>query len=68
MTGENHCYDNELAERVNGTLKHEYNLKDNFPSKRIAKAAIQEAIELYCTDRPHLALGMKTPQEVYFGK
>ena len=65
MTEQNHCYENGLAERVNGILKHEYLLKQRFPTKQMARLACRQAIELYNTDRPHMALGMQTPQQVH---
>jgi hypothetical protein len=37
MTEENHCYENALAERVNGILKHEYYLKGKFITKAAAR-------------------------------
>lgn len=59
MTEQNHCYENGLAERVNGILKHEYLLKQRFPSKQMARLACSQAIELYNTDRPHMALAAR---------
>ena len=65
MTEENHCYENGLAERVNGILKDEYNLSSRFLSKRQAIKAISQAIELYNTKRPHVSLGYRIPEEVH---
>ena len=65
MTEENHCYENGLAERVNGILKDEYNLVSRFLSKRQAIKAISQAIHLYNTKRPHLSLGYRIPEEVH---
>ncbi len=62
MTEENHCYENAQAERINGVLKTEYSLASKFLNKTIAKHACKQAIELYNTDRPHLALNMRTPE------
>ena len=67
MTEENHCYENAKAERVNGILKDEYFLDIKFKSKSIARRACKEAIYYYNTDRPHLSLGMKTPEMVHNG-
>jgi transposase InsO family protein len=64
MTEENHCYENALAERVNGILKREYLLGSRFNSFKDAKEACVHAIELYNTGRPHWALNFKTPEEV----
>lgn len=67
MTEDHHCYENAIAERLNGILKHEYALKKSFPDKLIARMACRQAIRLYCTDRPHLSLNMKTPHEIHNG-
>lgn len=66
MTEENHCYENAMAERVNGILKHEYGLKERLPNKKIAIKAIKQAIYIYNNERPHMSLGMRTPASVHF--
>jgi transposase InsO family protein len=65
MTEDNHCYENGLAERVNGILKNEYLLDAYFMDFKQAKQACKHAIEMYNTRRPHWALNFKTPQEVH---
>lgn len=65
MTEENHCYENALAERVNGILKQEYWLGGCFRTKAQALAAVAEAVWLYNHRRPHQALNYKTPEEVH---
>ena len=65
MTEENHCYENAMAERVNGILKDEYLLDATFRDFAHAKRACREAIELYNTRRPHWSLKLKTPEEVH---
>jgi transposase InsO family protein len=65
MTEEYHCYENALAERVNGILKQEYWLGCRFRTKRQALAAVAEAVWLYNTRRPHQALKNKTPESVH---
>ena len=54
MTGEAHCYENALADRVNGILKQEYGLGGSFKSKGDAVKAIDDAVLLFNTKRPHL--------------
>lgn len=61
------CYENALAERVNGILKCEYGLDDLFIDKEHAQKAVQEAVWLYNYERPHLALNYRKPAEIYFG-
>lgn len=65
MTEDNHCYENAMAERVNGILKQEYWLGGRFKNKEQAVKAVEQAIYLYNTRRPHLALNYKTPAEVH---
>jgi len=65
MTEENHCYENALAERVNGILKDEYLLNRTFATKGLARQACRQAIELYNMGRPHLSLNMQTPEQVH---
>jgi len=59
------AYDNAVAERVNGILKLEYLLDQRFPDEQTARKAVQQAIHLYNTDRPHLSLQYRTPEQVY---
>lgn len=65
MTEENHCYENALAERVNGILKDEFLLDEAFADKKMAFKAVREAIESYNTRRPHWALGLRIPADVH---
>jgi putative transposase len=65
MTEENHCYENAIAERVNGILKDEFYLDQSFSSLDLAAKASQNAIRIYNTKRLHLSLGYKTPEQVY---
>ena len=60
------CYENALAERINGILKGEYALDDLFVDHAHALAAVREAIWLYNYERPHLALGYGKPADFYF--
>lgn len=59
------CYENALAERMNGILKLEYGLDGLFVDLPQAQLATQQAITLYNTDRPHLALDYRVPAEVH---
>ncbi len=64
MTDGYDCYQNALAERVNGILKQEFLLEkcDTFEE---LKKVIDQSIELYNELRPHLSLGMQTPNQVH---
>jgi len=65
MTEENHCYENAMAERVNGILKDEFYLDQTFMNVNHAKRAVKNAIKLYNQVRLHLSLDFKTPNMVY---
>ena len=65
MTESNHCAENALAERMNGIFKQEYGLGLEFATKADARRAVPQSIWLYNTQRPHLALGYRTPEEVH---
>jgi transposase InsO family protein len=65
MTEENHCYENAMAERVNGILKDEFYLDQCFFSTDHACIAAKNAIEIYNSKRLHLSLGYKTPNMVF---
>jgi len=65
MTEDNHCYENAMAERVNGILKDEFYLDQTFDNVAHAKRATKNAINLYNEIRLHLSLNFKTPNMVY---
>ena len=61
MTEELHCYENGMAERLNGILKGEYFLDRHFKTKAGARKAVEEAIWTYNHRRLHEKLNYKTP-------
>jgi putative transposase len=65
MTEENHCYENAIAERVNGILKEEFLLYQEFADKQSAFKAVKEAIKSYNERRPHWSLDLCTPLQVH---
>lgn len=65
MTEENHCYENAVAERVNGILKGEFYLDECFTNVEHAKRAVKNAIKIYNQKRMHLSLNFKTPDMVH---
>lgn len=65
MTEENHCYENAVAERVNGILKDEFYLDQCFVNTSNACVATKSAIDIYNNKRLHLSLGYKTPNMVF---
>ena len=66
MTDGYDCYQNALAERMNGILKNELLLHEPEDLAQ-AKRMVQEAVQIYNTERPHLALQYKTPDAVHRG-
>lgn len=65
MTEESHCYENSLAERVNGILKDEFLLDSTFKDYNQTLRAVKQAITTYNQLRPHWSLDLKTPNEVH---
>lgn len=65
MTQEMHCYENALAERVNGILKQEYEMDSTFRTKEQARVAFEQAVWLYNYRRPHMSLKYRFPAEVH---
>ena len=64
MTDGYDCYQNALAERVNGILKQEF-LVYQCQNMSELKQLIDESILIYNNMRPHLSLDMKTPNQVH---
>lgn len=64
MTDGYDCYQNALAERVNGILKGEF-LDVSCRTFADLDRVIEQSIEAYNRIRPHLSLGMKTPEQVH---
>jgi transposase InsO family protein len=65
MTVQDHCAENALAERMNGILKAEYGLGRKLKTKAAARLAVDQAVRLYNTRRPHTALRYRFPAEVH---
>ena len=64
MTDGYDCYQNALAERINGILKDEF-LIHTYKDLNQARKVIQEAIYIYNNKRPHLSLNYKTPEYIH---
>ena len=59
------CYENALAERVNGILKQEFALNETFSNKLNAINTTKQAVDIYNNLRPHLSIKMKTPEQMH---
>lgn len=64
MTDGYDCYQNALAERINGILKNEFLVNVCNTGKEL-KQMIKESIETYNNERPHLSLGYKIPYFIH---
>ena len=70
MTDGYDCYQNALAERINGILKTEFLLQRPQDLEQ-ARQMVKESVAIYNRERPHWALKYKTPDEVhraFYGK
>jgi len=65
MTEKGDPYENAIAERVNGILKGEFLLDQNFISFTQAEVAVQSAIEKYNHIRPHDSCDRLTPVQAH---
>lgn len=64
MTDGYDCYQNALAERVNGILKTELLLQRPADVHQ-ARRMVAESVQIYNEERPHLSLKMRTPSAVH---
>lgn len=65
MTEDNHCYENAIAERINGILKDEFCLNASLPSLDVAKELVSDSIYIYNHYRRHMSLDYQIPAEVH---
>ena len=64
MTDGYDCYQNAMAERINGILKNEFLLSRPADLAQ-AREMVKESVAIYNHERPQLALKYKTPDEVH---
>jgi len=65
MTENGDPYENAIAERVNGILKTEWLYDMNLHNYSEAKAAVDEVIRIYNSERPHSSIEMLTPDQAH---
>lgn len=63
MTNGYDCYQNALAERINGILKDEF-LIQTYTPEQLSKV-VEQSIKIYNSYRPHLSLKYKTPNFIH---
>ena len=64
MTDGYDCYQNALAERVNGILKTEFLLQRPADLKQAIRM-VRQSVDIYNQERPHHSLQYKTPDAVH---
>lgn len=62
MTQSGDPLENAIAERANGILKTEWLYKTKIPTRAECKRMIERIILFYNTERPHMSIGMQTPE------
>lgn len=68
MTQSGDPLENAIAERVNGILKTEYLEHESVVSLAQAQLVLQQAVQLYNYQRPHLSCDMLVPDEAHKGE
>lgn len=61
MTENGNCYENAIAERLNGILKRNFGLESTFESSAVAEYKVHQAVKAYNNLRPHQSVSMLTP-------
>ena len=64
MTEGYDCYQNALAERVNGILKQEFLIHRCSDMTELGKM-VSQSVNTYNTQRPHWSLNLQTPEQVH---
>ena len=62
MTQSGDPLENAIAERANGILKTEWLYKMTIATRTECKAVLERIVNFYNTRRPHMSIGMQTPE------
>jgi transposase InsO family protein len=65
MTTKHDPYENAVAERINGTLKYEFDLGDQLPDLKQAQREINKSVWIYNNLRPHESCNYLTPLQTH---
>lgn len=65
MTENGDPLENAVAERINGILKDEYLLNYQITNLSQARQHLNQAVQLYNNQRPHMSIGNLTPEYVH---
>lgn len=58
-------YQNAVAERINGILKHEFNLGIQIKDISLMRKLVKQVIDIYNNERPHWSCSMLTPDQAH---
>ncbi|WP_330746077.1 IS3 family transposase [Chryseobacterium sp. CP-77] len=65
MTQNSDPYENAVAERINGILKHEFDIDKHDINNNLRKKIVNESIEIYNNLRPHFSNHYLTPNQMH---
>ena len=65
MTQSGDPLENAIAERANGILKVEWLYKMKISTREECRTILDRIIDFYNTQRPHMSIGMQTPEAVH---
>ena len=65
MTEKYDPYENAIAERINGILKQEFIETVKVNNLEIMKSLVQQSVNTYNGQRPHISCYMKTPEKMH---
>lgn len=65
MTQSGDPLENAVAERANGILKTEWPYKMSIATREECRSELERIIGFYNTERPHVSIGMQTPEVAY---
>lgn len=68
MDGKGRALDNVFVERLWRAVKYEEVYLRDYKTVKEAKMALARYFEFYNNERPHQAIGYRTPREVYFSR
>ena len=68
VTRDGSPYDNDIAERVNGILKREWLNDIDLKDIDHARKQVERIIGIYNTRRPHMAIGLRVPDQAHRDK
>lgn len=65
MTENGNCYENAIAERLNGILKRNFGLEKTFEGPEVAEHRVHQTVRAYNSLRPHQSVSMLTPASAH---